>query len=133
MAHNEPVIDVEELLNPEEQHRFRNLCLPTSADELAQLPEVVELHLHQIREDREANTDVATAEAIGASLLALLSENEAFDADDRALIRGAVEYFLLADDASDDIGDVLGFDDDARVLNAVLTRIDRTRYLVDLG
>ena len=133
MTDDNPTFDIEDLLNPDEQHRFRKLCLPTSVDDLRQLPAVVELHLDQIRQDRMANTDVETAEAIGASLLSLLGEDTTFDDEQRALIRGAVEYFLLADDAAGDLEDVLGFDDDARVVNSMLARIGRPQYRIELG
>ncbi len=133
MRDDEPLIDLEALLNPEEQQVFRRLCLPTSIEELTQLPDVVELHLDHIRTSGEANTDVEMAEAIGTSLTAVLAEADAFGDHERALVRGAVEYFLLAEDASGDLNDVLGFDDDARVLNAVLSRLDRPQYRIELG
>jgi hypothetical protein len=130
---DDPIIDLEELLNPDEQHQFRLLCLDTSAEELAQLTFVVELHLEHIRDHDGPNADVETAEAIGASLTKLLNDDASFDADERSLIRGAVEYFLLADDASGDLDDVFGFDDDARVLNSVLDRIGKPEYRVELA
>ena len=133
MSADEPVIDLEELLNPDEQRRFRRLCLETSPDELVQLSSVVKLHLDQIRHQHGPNTDIETAEAISSSLIALLSSDSTFDAGQRALIRGAVEYFLLADDASGDLDDVLGFDDDARVLNSVLEQINKTQFRVALN
>lgn len=133
MSDDNQTFNLEDLLNPDEQQQFRKLCLPTSVEELSQLPAVVELHLSQIREVGGANTDMETAEAIGSSLLTLLAEDAEFTGDERALIRGAVEYFLLAEDASGDLDDVLGFDDDARVLNSVLTRIGRADYRVELG
>ena len=130
---DDPIIDLEELLNPDEQRQFRQLCLPTSADEFEQLSGVVELHIEHIRNYEGPNADVETAEAIAKSLLALLATEEPFDGDERALIRGAVEYFLLADDASGDLDDVLGFDDDARVLNSVVDRINRPKFRIELS
>ncbi len=125
-------LDLESLLNPDEQHRFRRLCLETSAEELAQLGEVVTLHLDQLREAATPVADLDAANRIGAALASLLDGGHSFDGEQRALIRGAVEYFLLADDASDDLGDALGFDDDARVVNSVLDRIGLPQYRVDL-
>ncbi|MEM9135560.1 MAG: hypothetical protein AAGE88_24730 [Actinomycetota bacterium] len=135
MIDDTPGLDLEELLNPEEQQRFRKLCLDTSPEELTQLPDVVELHLDQIRENQGANTDVETAEAIGKALLGLLAGTPAVDftTEERSLIRGAVEYFLLADDAAGDLDEVLGLDDDARVVNSVLQRIGRTDHLIELN
>ncbi|MEM9656513.1 MAG: hypothetical protein AAGA65_30840, partial [Actinomycetota bacterium] len=127
MAHGgEPSLNLDDLLHPDEQRQFRRLCIETSAEDLAQLPEVVAMHLDHIKNNAESATDVETAEMIAVSFQGLLSSDADFDAEDRAQIRGAVEYFLLTDDAAGDMDDALGFDDDARVLNAVLRRIGRT-------
>ena len=126
-------LDLEDLLNPDEQQRFRRLCLQTSAEELVQLTAVVELHLTQIEEVESATADKETAQKIGTSLTNLVTSGDDFNAEERSMIRGAVEYFLLADDASGDLDDPLGFDDDARVLNSVLDRIGRPQYRVELG
>ncbi len=133
MSGEETRLDLEDLLNPDEQQRFRRLCLQTSAEDLVQLTAVVELHLSQIDEVESATADKETAKKIGTSLTNLVTSGDDFNADERSLIRGAVEYFLLADDASGDLDDPLGFDDDARVLNSVLDRIGRPQYRVELG
>lgn len=133
MSAEKPIINLEELLNPEEQARFRRLCLATSATELAQLTSVVELHLDHIRTYHAPSADIETAERIAAALVKLLSGGDSFSEGDRALIRGAVEYYLLVDDASGDLDDSLGFDDDARVVNSVLHRVNRPDLVVELG
>ncbi len=128
----EPAIDVEDLLHPDEQRRFRRLCLATSPEDLAQLVAVIGMHLDHIRGNAGPTTDVETAEMIGDSLERLLRSDIEFDDDARAQIRGAVEYFLLTDDAAGDMEDVLGFDDDARVVNTVLDRIGHSEFAVEL-
>ena len=133
MPGDEPILDLEYLLNPEEQDQFRRLCLPTTAEELAAMPEVVELHLSQLEAEAGPNADLETAQAIGRTLISLLGAGLPLDDPQRALVRGAVEYFLMVDDASGDLDDVLGFDDDARVLNSVLDRIGQPQLKVDLG
>ena len=126
-------LDLEDLLNPDEQRRFRRLCIDTPADDLDQMAEVIQLHLDQIKANATATTDVETAELVAEALLKLLSLTEDFDADERSMVRGAIEYFILHDDASDDLDDALGFDDDARVLNSVLGRIGRPELQVTLA
>ncbi len=123
-------VDLEDLFNPDEQRRFRRLCLETDYEEFAELSEGVELHLEQIREQASATTDVDTAEMIAKALSEVLCSGLTFTADERALLRGAVEYFVLADDADSDLDDPLGFDDDARVLNSVLDRIQLPEFKV---
>jgi len=129
----EPIIDLENLLNPEEQRRFRRLCLDTSPEELEQLGSVVELHLDLVRQNAGPHTDTDAATEVAGALTSLLQSGEQFDASERSLVRGAVEYFLLDEDASSDIDDVLGFDDDARVVNSVLKRVGKQDLVIDLG
>ncbi len=125
-------LDLEDLLNPDEQRRFRRLCIETSPEELGELGAVIELHVEQVAANAGPATDVDTARLIGRSLCRLLGSGADFDADQRAQIRGAIEYFVMTDDASSDLDDVLGFDDDARVLNAMLSRIGHQTYAVEL-
>ena len=125
-------IDMHDLLHPDEQRRFRALCIETSPAELTQLIGVVEMHLDFIKANANGVADVDTAELIGTSLTGLLSSEIEFDAEERSLIRGAVEYYLLTDDADGDLDDALGFDDDARVVNSVLERIGRPEFRVEL-
>lgn len=133
MPGDEPILDLEYLLNPEEQDQFRRLCLPTTAEELAALPELVELHLTQLEAEAGPNADLEMAQAIGRTLITLLGASLPLDDSQRALVRGAVEYFLMVDDASGDLDDVLGFDDDARVVNSVLDRIGQPELKIELG
>ena len=121
-----PAIDLDDLLHPDEQSRFRRLCMETSSIELAELTGVVQMHIENVRDVADHKTDVETADRITGVLQDLLSSTSGFAPDERALIRGAVEYFLLTDDADGDIDDVLGFDDDVRVLNSVLDRVERS-------
>ncbi len=127
-----PSIDLDDLLHPEEQRRFRALCLPTSSFELAESIETVRLHIDHVRTHANASTDVDMAERIASSFEALLDAEIGFADDERALIRGAIEYFLLDDDADGDMADPLGFDDDVRVLNSVLDRINQPGFKIEL-
>jgi len=127
---SESGLDLEELLNPGEQRRFRRLCIETSVEDLQQLGEVVEFHLGQVRENAGPATDVETAGLVAEAIQKLLTLAPDLNDRERALARGGVEYFLLNDDASEDLHDALGFDDDARVLNSVFDRIDRPEMKV---
>lgn len=113
-------------LGEDERSRFERLCIPTSSAELVELSSVVELHLNQVKELAVETTDVASAELISDVLKTLLSAPTGYAPDERALLRGAVEYFLLAEDAAGDIGSPVGFDDDVAVLNTVLIELERT-------
>lgn len=132
-AGHDQALDLEDLLNPDEQRQFRRLCIETSPDELQELGAVVDLHVAQVVDNAGPATDVDTARLIGRSLCALLGSGTDFDADQRALIRGAIEYFVMTEDASSDLDDVLGFDDDARVVNAMLGRIGHPEFSIELA
>jgi hypothetical protein len=129
---DERALDLEDLLNPDEQRRFRRLCITTTPEELDDLASVIELHVDQVAANAGPATDTDTAELIGRALRDLLTSGLDFDDDQRSQIRGAIEYFVMTDDASSDLDDVLGFDDDARVLNAMLSRIGHPEYVVEL-
>ncbi len=135
---SEPAIDLDDLLHPDEQRRFRALCLETSAAELAELVEQVPAHLDQMRAMASHVTDLETAARLSEALVSLIGDGTGpdgagFDAEERSLIRGAVEYFILLDDTDDDLSNPIGFDDDVRVFNSVLDRIDRPHRKLEIG
>jgi hypothetical protein len=107
------------------------LSIETSADELADLSEVVALHVDQVQALAGDATDVDTAIALGTALRRLLGAGISFSAEQRRHIRGAIEYFLLTDDADGDLDHPLGFDDDLRVVNAALHRIGHPEFAVE--
>jgi len=125
--------DLESLINPDEQRRFRRLCLDTQPDELAQLGETVELHVAQVKANALPATDCEMAELLADRLCQLVADGDSLAPIERALARGAVEYFLLTSDADDDLSDALGFDDDVRVFNSVARRLDRPQLVIQLS
>ena len=50
----------------------------------------------------------------------------------RRMVQAAVRYFVIEDDADSDLGSILGLDDDAEVLNAVLERLGYKDWLVKI-
>ena len=126
-----PELDIDELLHPDQQLRFRRLCIPTETSDLEDLAGTVALHLEQVQAAAGPRTDVEMAERVASSLQVLVGSGQQFTAQERALVRGAVEYFLLVDDAESDLHDSLGFDDDARVVNSVLDHVGRRDLRID--
>lgn len=128
-------MNLDDLLRPEQQQQFHRLCIPTTHEELLELPDVVQMHLDGVTDEQRPATDIETAQAIASSLSKLLADEElmeGLDDEERSLVRGAVEYFLLTDDAAGDLDDPLGFDDDARVANWVFERLERPELVVVL-
>ena len=50
----------------------------------------------------------------------------------RQAIQAAVRYLILEDDAESDLDSVIGLDDDAEVLNAVLSYLGREDWTVQI-
>lgn len=132
-AQVQPTLDLDALLEPAAHARFRRLCLATSSSDLAELAGVVRMHMAQIAEVATERTDVEMAARIASAFEDLLTAADGFSDDERALIRGSVEYFLLVDDADGDLDDPLGFDDDARILNSVLDRIGKSELKISFA
>lgn len=110
----------ESTLSPLERVRFLNLCEARSAAELAADADRVEAHVSLLQ---AANTvyemvDFELAEAVGQALLALIAEAPRFSFEERRLLCGAIEYFVMTGDVDNDMASPLGLVDDARVVNA---------------
>ena len=73
--------------------------------------------------------DFPTAQKLSLSLGTLL---ELCSDDDLPHVQAAVLYFINTDDASPDLESILGFDDDAHVVNAVCRLIGRPDLEVKL-
>ncbi|MCC6434329.1 MAG: hypothetical protein IT196_04790 [Acidimicrobiales bacterium] len=125
---------LQEILHPAEMDRFIAACLPTTAAELPGLRLRTQSYLAWARQqaNRSGAVDLDMATQIATVLATLLDEPDQYDEDARALLRGATTYFVDADDGSNDVTDVVGFDDDARVLNAVLDALGRRDLRIDL-
>ncbi len=83
--------------------------------------------------DGEPDVDLELAAAIAASahrLIELIGPST--PERPRRLIQAAVRYFILEEDAEPDTGSVVGFDDDALVLNAVILHIGHDELLVPI-
>jgi hypothetical protein len=67
-----------------------------------------------------------------ASLKLLGTLNEDTPEPTRRLVQAAVRYFVIEDDADSDLDSILGLDDDAEVLNAVLRRLGYQDWIVPI-
>ncbi len=131
-----PDLVVDQLLHPNERDRFVSLCVETSCDELADHIPRIEAYRAEIDKVAATNamTDTETGHRIADVLVELVKTDCAEPAltnEGRALLRGAVEYYLLTGDTQDDMGELLGFDDDVRVVNAVTDVLDRPDLRID--
>ena len=82
-------------------------------------------------EDAEVEPTLAKSLA-EASLRLLGTLNEKTPETTRRLVQAAVRYFIIEDDADSDLDSILGLDDDAEVMNAVLKKLGHDKWLVDV-
>jgi len=76
--------------------------------------------------------DMELAARIGDGCLALLGGWEDLPESHRRLVQGACFYFAESDDDEDDFESVIGFEDDAEVLNHVASRLGRDDLIIEL-
>ncbi len=122
------------LLDPEIDKTFTCLCVDLVPDLLPMLIKDVKQHVSQVRIALVANEflDVALAERIAKLLMDLLGRIESYPAPKQRLIVGASRYFVRSNDAQADLSSLLGFDDDAAVLNYVLVELGHGNLRIKL-
>jgi hypothetical protein len=82
---------------------------------------------------RDADVDPTLANAlVDASLKLLATLNEASPESTRRLVQAAVRYFLIEEDADSDLDSILGLDDDAEVVNAVMRHLGHDSWQVEV-
>lgn len=106
----------------------------TSASDLLAAVESVDSHLALVAEtaERQDFVDLRLARAIGEALRQLLDDSEQYTGRERALLMGAVRYFVHHDDVTGDLTNPTGFEDDAAVLNAVCRFLGRSDLTISI-
>lgn len=120
--------EILEQIPPETRPSFEKyMNEPLKSREL--LRDTVDERLEKVREaaTKIHFMDVTTADFVGDGLKHLVT-----DAPDDLLshVQAAVLYFISDDDLTSDYEPVVGFDDDAKVFNAVCKLMDRSELLV---
>lgn len=78
----------------------------------------------------DGHVDLNMACAIAAGCFALLDAWEQLDEPQRRAVQAACLYYVHQDDEEDDFSSVVGFDDDAEVLNHVAALLKRPELSV---
>lgn len=110
---------------PQEARRVFEALLTLELQVPSALQIQVDRHLAELEEAHRRNEflDVETARELARMSERLLALHAVASETDRRLIQAAVLYFVLDQDASRDSGSLLGLDDDARVLRAVMAHL----------
>ena len=82
---------------------------------------------------RNADVDPTLGNALAdASMKLLTTLRDDTPEERRVAIQAAVRYFVIEDDADSDLDSILGLDDDAEVVNAVLKHLGHDDWLVEV-
>lgn len=104
---------------------------PVTVEELDGLRQALADHLAAVEAEatRREHVEVALAADLVAAFTTLI-DGGGLDDDQRALLAGAIDYFLQARDAEDDLSSPIGFEDDAYIANTAFERLGRTDLTV---
>lgn len=115
------------LLDDEQREVFEKL-LEQEPRPLGELRDEVVAYLMHVRRAAEKSNvvDLEMAEDIAKAARALIRHFRSRRDDEEAqrLIHAAVLYFVMEEDAEEDLASVIGFDDDAEVISAVAVVLD---------
>lgn len=113
--------------------QVRSALVPRA--EIPSLKTRIDAHLERVRGALTRNefVNLPLAQRVADVLKQILSDYPDLLGDhSRAWVIGATRVFLETHDVLDDLASPIGFDDDARILNAVLRDIGREDLLIDL-
>jgi hypothetical protein len=113
----------------------RRLCEQLLREPLESIPALrvrVERYCERIEAAAQSSKlfDVALARRIGEVLIELLTMSLA--PEQHRAVHVAVRYFEEDDDSDPDFDSILGFEDDAQVVNAVLRFLGREDLLIEI-
>ena len=107
--------------------RLRGVARPTTADELAQHLDALRAHAEKLRaldERMGGKFDSRPALELVDALVTAGERDGSLQDEHRTLLCGAIDYLMRIEDVEHDLGPG-GFDDDRRIVNAVLRAIQR--------
>ena len=117
----------------EYRHRFQVL-LGREPVATSILRDILDQYIQTVRKvgPLVAFINVEEAELLSTACLALLDHVGRSDSpDEHALVQAAVHYFILEEE-DEEVTEVLGFDDDIQVINAILRAAGRDDLIVPL-
>lgn len=121
-------------LPPELAAHLARLCALPLGDP-TQLRALVDAHL-SAAEKAAANSafvDLALARALATNCQALLDAWPTLPPAHQQLAQAACRYFADPDDDEDDFASIIGFEDDAELLNHIVAALGRDDLLVELS
>ena len=129
-----PYVELDQIITRDEYAILRTLLRPTTLDDLSRLRGRVAVHLDSLEEQSFSHEflDLELARSLSQGLTSLIDGAAEYDAEERSLARAAIEYFVLAVDAENDVTSPIGLEDDVRVFNAVCQALGRSALEIPL-
>lgn len=95
---------------------------------------LVEAHLATVRREAQGNpfVDASRAEQVAHACLALLDAAASLPPAAHAWVQAACLYFSATDDEESDLDSIVGFDDDAEVVNHVAAELGFSYLRIEL-
>ncbi|MFN8391699.1 MAG: hypothetical protein U0136_15530 [Bdellovibrionota bacterium] len=120
--------------NPEVEATFERLAEPYPVDYLPQIESFVSEALFRLQSytDEYLGPNLKVARQLAERSRTLLKKYPSLDESQRALVVGAVRYFIIMMDNMDDTKPITGLDDDVMVMNTVLDRLGMADQRIDL-
>ncbi|NQV05157.1 hypothetical protein HQ535_01285 [bacterium] len=124
MRNDIATVIAESLFDTDERLHFLELCEPRPVDDLAADRSRIAAYVRRVSRAAEADPtiDSDAAARVGLALEGLITDRHRLVFEERRLLAGAIEYFLLP---GDDNRDLYGLDDDARVVRTVCRALER--------
>lgn len=110
------------------------MCAELTVPEVEELGHLIDIAIEKTRDEAQTSNrvDIVTAEEVAARCRLLLEHYEEFSSRERAMVVGAVRYFVVEEDPFSDDVFASGFDDDARVVNHVLEQLGIDGMYIEL-
>lgn len=110
------------ILSPPQQAACTKIRTNLRNRDAQRFRDMLALHLgtYQINTDPKATVDLELARLLARALAKATQTYDKLDSTRREWLRVAIEYFVLDDDANQDVKDVVGLNDDAMVIATVL-------------
>lgn len=114
---------------------FRSFCEALPESDIPQVREELQECVAKIESEGDENRliDRKRLQALSRVSHYLLDRYEQYSETDRALVIGAVRYFVFIDDPLPDDAFSTGLDDDAMVMNHVLEQLGEEDLFIDVG
>ena len=113
---------------------LQSIIAASDQTDIVSLKNDIRQHLRKVQAALAYNEflDIETAHNIANVLLRLLNEITSYIPSHQVLVIGAAKYFIYEHDLQPDTESILGFDDDVKVLNHVLSKIGRVDLRIDI-